>query len=534
MTSSCSPPWRSNSIGRARVEGGPPAEGEARVRRVADERVPEAEASRDLRIALDELGEPFHAWGRPPHPPRRRGRRRGRRETPGQNRGPAEKRPVGAVQPVDAACQPPLRPSRAARPLRAVPCGARGDELLKEQRVAAGTGGDRVGLLVGDLRAGRTNERLGVVGRERLEPHGHRGHGRRAVGGGEAARDGPPRRADEPGVRRQVPAEVAEELGRGLVHPVGVLEEERRGPRQQALEQGLDGAVEAGAAERRLELVHLTGRGDRDVERNREQGEPRHELGRDVVEATAEHARRRGHASRRRTPTTSRRSSRKRSRASRTRIARRHRARPSYPRVRAELLEQPRLPDPASPTSSTSVPKPMRTGPSARRSSAARASRRRAAHAGPGRPASPRPRPRRTVRPPRTCPSARTPADASTAERRARDRSRTPAVARTCEGRARAMSRAASAAVSPRIVYVRRNGAPTSPANTRPRFTPARSGSGGESSNDRAKRAKHPLLVVLGRLGRAGDEDDPAAVGDRCRSRGSRRRSGRPRPGRLG
>ena len=75
------------------------------------------------------------------------------------------------------------------------------------------------------------------------------------------------------------------------------------------------------------------------------------------------------------------------------------------------------------------------------------------------------------------------------------------------------MRRAASAAVSPRIVYVRRNGAPTSPANTRPWLTPARSGSGGESSNDGAKRAKHPLLVVLGRLGSAGDEDDPAAVG---------------------
>ena len=199
--------------GRARVERGPAAEREPRVRRVADERVPEAEASRDVRIAFDELGEPGPSGGvaRPSRLVDEGGDElAGKRLA--QDRSPAEEGTVGAVQPVDATRQHRLDRLRELV-IRPGTRGTRGDELLEEQRVAAGTGGDRIGFHLGDVRAGRTDERLGVVGSEGLEPHGQRRHGRRPVGGGEPSCDGPSRCADEPGVSRQVPAEVAEELG---------------------------------------------------------------------------------------------------------------------------------------------------------------------------------------------------------------------------------------------------------------------------------------------------------------------------------
>ena len=411
MTSSCSPPWRSNSIAarawrvvRRRKER--PEYAASRMSACRKWKPPGTSGSRSTNSA-----SLLHAVGSLTAPASSTS---GGDEVAGkrlaQNRGPAEKRPVGAVQPVDAACQHRFDRLRELVP-RAVTCGARGDELLEEQRVAAGTGGDRVGLLVGDLRAGRTNERLGVVGREGLEPHGQRGHGRRSVGGGEPSRDGPPGRADEPGVRRQVPAEVAEELGRGLVHPVGVLEEERGRSRKQALEEGLDGTVESGATERRLELVHLTGRRDGDVERNREQGEPRHELGRDVVEATAEHAVDVGTRAVADTDDLAQELAESEvGRSGLVLLARpaqdRHplRVAPGAPRAAATSRS---LRRPRARRASRTPCGPARARPRAMR---ARAFARRAAHAGPGRPASPPPRPRRTVRPPRTCPSARTPA----------------------------------------------------------------------------------------------------------------------------
>ena len=61
-------------------------------------------------------------------------------------------------------------------------------------------------------------------------------------------------------------------------------------------------------------------------------------------------------------------------------------------------------------------------------------------------------------------------------------RSYASAATRISPGAARAISRAARAAVSPRIAYVRRNGAPTCPAKTRPRLGADVDGNGGSAS----------------------------------------------------
>ena len=78
-----------------------------------------------------------------------------------------------------------------------------------------------------------------------------------------------------------------------------------------------------------------------------------------------------------------------------------------------------------------------------------------------------------------------------------------PAETQISSSPARAMRRAASAAVSPSTVYVRRKLAPTWPVNTRPSLTPMCTGSGRPGVDDRAHRPEHPLLVVSERLRRS-------------------------------
>ncbi len=87
-----------------------------------------------------------------------------------------------------------------------------------------------------------------------------------------------------------------------------------------------------------------------------------------------------------------------------------------------------------------------------------------------------------------------------------------PAETQISSSPARAMSRAASAAVSPRTVYVRRKLAPTWPVNTRPSLTPTWTGSGRPAVDDGAHRSEHPLLVVSEGLRSARDEDDASTV----------------------
>ena len=184
------------------------------------------------------------------------------------------------------------------------------------------------------------------------------------VGGGESALAGTPRRAREPRPRRKLRSEVAQELRGRVVHPVDVVEDEQRGRVEEVPEQRPHDAVQARTPEGRIEIVDLGGRRDLDVERRGEQRRPRHELLVDRVQPLAEDGAvvlttsvqlnveqraeerpervvRRGRlvllAAQRRSAAC-RRSSRAAPRASRD------------------------FPIPGSPTSSTSVPKPMRTG----------------------------------------------------------------------------------------------------------------------------------------------------------------------------
>ena len=123
---------------RARVERGPAAERQPRVRGVADQRVPEAETAGNIRVPLDELGEPV---------PGVRIARRGPVLDDGghelavkrlaEHRRPAEKRAVGGAQPVDPARRRRPRPSPAARP---PPCPS---PRFAQRRAPAGTAGCR-------------------------------------------------------------------------------------------------------------------------------------------------------------------------------------------------------------------------------------------------------------------------------------------------------------------------------------------------------------------------------------------------------
>jgi hypothetical protein len=93
-----------------------------------------------------------------------------------------------------------------------------------------------------------------------------------------------------------------------------------------------------------------------------------------------------------------------------------------------------------------------------------------------------------------------------------RARSSVSGVVSSCPGFALPISRAASAAVVPRMVYVRRNSAPTSPEKTRPAAHPEPQRKRRLEVGDAARGADDALLVLALGLGRPGDEDDLAAV----------------------
>ncbi len=101
--------------------------------------------------------------------------------------------------------------------------------------------------------------------------------------------DRPSRRTREPRLRRKLRAEVAEQLGRRVVHPVDVVEDEQRRRVEQLTQERAHDAVEPCAPEGRVEVAHLGRCLDLDVERGREEGRPGNELLVDLVEALGEH-----------------------------------------------------------------------------------------------------------------------------------------------------------------------------------------------------------------------------------------------------
>ena len=243
-----------------------PSEREPLVRGVPDQRVPEAEPARHVRVALDELGQPL------PELRLRRGRFGGEHvvdhlavEDDAEHGGPAQQSALPRREAVDARAHD--RVDRVGQLGRAF-AARRADELLQEERVAAcaadelGDGG-----LVEPVACRRTHELRRLVVVQRLEQNRHRGDRRHAVGGDKAVVARAPGAADRPRPRRVRRAEVAQQLGRRLVDPVHVFDQQQRRIGQQRPQELLDDTVQPCPPERGLELEHLRRRQHLDVER---------------------------------------------------------------------------------------------------------------------------------------------------------------------------------------------------------------------------------------------------------------------------
>jgi hypothetical protein len=144
---------------------------EAVVRGVADEGMAEAEGAGHVGVALDKLLQPLPGLGV-------RGSRRvvrqhlgneGAREGGAEHRSPAQQGPVGRSEPVDPRSDERLHVR--GQLLRLVGRLLRRGELLKEERVAAASRGDRFELVVADAPVpGRCGDQcLRVRLRQRLQ-----------------------------------------------------------------------------------------------------------------------------------------------------------------------------------------------------------------------------------------------------------------------------------------------------------------------------------------------------------------------------
>ncbi len=151
----------------------------------------------------------------------------GERDT--EDRRPAQQRAIARRELVDAGRDE--RFDRVRQLLGLVQAFADAGELLQKERVACAALHKRRKLFVGQasISGGCVNERLCVVDGKRLEPQCQRRKRRSSLRGRESAFDGAPRRAREPRTRRELRAEVAQELGRCVVHPVDVVEHEQGG-----------------------------------------------------------------------------------------------------------------------------------------------------------------------------------------------------------------------------------------------------------------------------------------------------------------
>ena len=277
----------------AGVKLAPASIGEALVRRVAEERVAEPIRAGDVRVAFDELGEPV---------PRLRVRcGRGiagehelehvAREGRAEHGGPTKECAVRSGEAVDARADQRLHGVGKIFGLLGVGA-ARGDELLEEERVASGALRDRVQLVACEtLGRGGDRELSRVLVRERIEPDRERRNRRRPFGRREATRNGAAGRAREPGFPLELEREVPEQVGRRLVHPVDVLEQDHGRRSEERLQQRRDDAVKSHSSECRLQVVDLRSRLDRGVEREPQERDPGHELRRERLEPTAKRRR---------------------------------------------------------------------------------------------------------------------------------------------------------------------------------------------------------------------------------------------------
>ena len=245
------------------------------VRRRADEVVPECECvaiGRDdelaevrppLRVAclrdlvFENLAEQVEPERRPDH-----------RRIPQQH-------PVGGSKRVDARRQQAL--DRLRQLIKSGAVLGSEHEFADEERIPSRAlrecldGVDRERELRGDrdreLFGGRAGERL------QLDADGVLAGGHDRLGSG-AGRD-----AHEPRSHRGFREKVREEETRCVVEPVAVLDHDQRRHHQDPLEERLDRPVELVAACGRVERRRLGGGGDHCVEGDREQRQPRRQVG---------------------------------------------------------------------------------------------------------------------------------------------------------------------------------------------------------------------------------------------------------------
>ena len=163
--------------------------------------------------------------------------------------------------------------------------------LLKEKRVAGGSTHDRLyDVRPHRCRIGhRPHEVLGRLSVQRLDYQGLR------AGRSEAALPWPPERQHEP-TSRWRRDDALKELGRCLINPLGVLDDDHRRPHESPLEQPEQRRRETIAPEARLDHVDLPGGRHGEVGHFPEERQLAEELGRDLGDAAMKL---RGHALRR-------------------------------------------------------------------------------------------------------------------------------------------------------------------------------------------------------------------------------------------
>ncbi len=278
-------------FGDTAVELAAPRVRQSFVRRVADQSVTEAERASDVGVTFDELAHPI---------PRLRTRgherivleyvgdeRRGERDA--QDGRPAQKGAIAGSELIDACRDERLDGLGKLFGLVGLLTDAR--QLPQEERIARAALHQCGQLLFGQPAVTCCCDRKGsgVLGGKRLQSERQRGEGRRSLGSRESALGGPSCRTGEPRLRRKLRAEVAKELGRRIVHPVDVVEYQQRWRIEKLTEERAHDTVKSCPPESRVEIAHLRRCLDLDVERGREERCPRHELRVDLLESRCQH-----------------------------------------------------------------------------------------------------------------------------------------------------------------------------------------------------------------------------------------------------
>ena len=215
-------------------------------------------------------------------------------DRPAQDGGPPEQCPALPAKSVDPAGQE--RFQAVGQVLQAAVLSRRRRQLSGKQRVAARPLGDRseIGVGQGVRTGGRECDPNHRVRLERRQVDPRRG------GVAERPRAGPLEPDHQPGLRIGNAGQRFEQGERCLVGPVKVLEDQH-GRRPERLPEQLDDrGMELATSEGRREMGHVRGFRNRGPERDRDQGQPADQTGREIFDPFAELARPRPEARHRR------------------------------------------------------------------------------------------------------------------------------------------------------------------------------------------------------------------------------------------